>query len=98
LSLRDAWASIFAKRDAYRFTFKGPDGLVHRQGQEVLDDLRKFSGVDKPGIVVSPVTRVTDPYATAYRAGQRDVYARILKLLNLEDHADGRTDDNDTTD
>jgi len=91
--LRDAWSAIFAKRDAYRFTFRGPDGLVHREGQQVLDDLRKFCAVDKPGIVVSPVTRVTDPYATAYRAGARDVYARIVKYLNLEDIDNDRSDD-----
>ncbi len=70
----------------------GPDGLVHREGQQVLDDLRKYCGVDKPGIVVSPITRQTDPYATAYRAGARDVYARIVKLMNIEDSQHDRSD------
>jgi hypothetical protein len=39
------------------------------------------------------VTRTTDPYATAYRAGQRDVYARIVKFLNLEDSDHARSSD-----
>lgn len=92
MSPRDLWQRIFKKRAAYRFTFYGPDGLVHREGEIVLDDLRAFCGVDKPGIVISPVSRVTDPYATAYRAGQRDVYARILKMLNIEDSDNGSSE------
>jgi hypothetical protein len=93
MSPHDVWRRIFEKRAAYRFTFMGPDALVHREGQQVLDDLRKFCGVDRAGIVISPVTRTTDPYATAYRAGQRDVYARIVKFLNLEDSDHARSSD-----
>lgn len=57
------------------------------------DDLRKYCGVDKEGLVVSPVSRMTDPYATAYRAGRRDVFLRIQKYTYWnfdEDSTDGR--------
>lgn len=91
MNLSRAWALINRKRLAYQFTFKGPDQMIHREGRVVLDDLRKFCSVDKPGIVVSPVTRVTDPYATAYRAGARDVYERIVKYLNLEENEHARS-------
>lgn len=75
---------IERKRLAYHHTFMNGDA-PHLHGERVLADLRKFCGVDKGGIVISPINRQTDPYATAYRAGQRDVYARIVKFLNLKE-------------
>jgi hypothetical protein len=49
--------------------------------QRVLADLRRFCGITKGGIVVSPVSRTVDPYATIYRAALRDVYLRIAGFL-----------------
>lgn len=85
---------IDRKRAAYQNTF-----LValkpHPNAQIVLADLKRYSGADREGLIVSPVTRTADPIATAYRAGRRDVYLRICKYLSLdgldiEDHDDGR--------
>lgn len=72
------------KRKAYAITFIGPTGQVMPYAATVLADLKRFCGVDKGGIVISPITRTTDPYATAYRAGQRDVFLRITKFLRLD--------------
>ena len=73
------------KRLAYIRTFCGDDGRPHAEGLRVLADLRRFCGIAKGGIVVSPVSRVTDPYATIYRAALRDVYLRIAGMIDLDE-------------
>jgi len=70
------------RRRAYWDTFLGADQKPHANAQIVLKSLRKFCGVDRAGIVVSPVQRMTDPYATAYQAGMRDVYNHLTKMLD----------------
>jgi hypothetical protein len=72
------------KRKAYAITFMDSHGRVLPFAVTVLADLKRFCGVDKGGIVISPVTRTADPIATAYRAGQRDVFLRITHLLRLD--------------
>lgn len=79
--LEDARARELARRRAYWATFLGTDGKPHPNALLVLKSLRRFCGVDRPGIVVSPVQRMTDPYATAYQAGMRDVYHHLTKML-----------------
>lgn len=73
------------KRAAYRHTFLGPDGKPHPEAAVVLNDLKRACGINRGGIVVSPVTRITDPHATMYRAGMRDVYLRIAKYIGLDE-------------
>lgn len=96
--LKFAVRCLWSPSPAYRLMFTGELGSVHPLGRLVLKDLRGFCGVDKGGIVVSPVQRVTDPYATVYRAATRDVYLRISKMLGVdvtveinEEPADGRS-------
>lgn len=80
------------KRLAYRLTFKDSQGRILPAAQTVLDDLKRVSGINKGGIVISPVSRAVDPYATAYRAGQRDMYLRITGFLNLDEADHDRPD------
>jgi|JI10StandDraft_1071094.scaffolds.fasta_scaffold00943_28 hypothetical protein len=61
------------------------NGKLHPNAETVLADLKRFCGINRGGIVVSPVTRTVDPYATAYRAGMRDVYLRVAKFLDLQE-------------
>lgn len=75
------------KKRAYQSLFLGPEGSVNPMGSIVLADLKRLCGIDRGGIVISPISRTVDPYATAYRAGQRDVYLRIVKMLDLDDTA-----------
>jgi hypothetical protein len=83
LSLIDrAWELFQRRRLAYVRTFCAGNGDIHPEAERVLKDLRRYCHVDKPGIVVSPVSRSVDPYATAYRAGMRDVYQRIANFLD----------------
>lgn len=81
------------KRVAYSKTFMGANGKPHMHAQTVLNDLRRVAGIDKGGIVVSPISRMVDPHATAYRAGQRDMYLRVVKMLGLDGAV--TEDDND---
>lgn len=90
MSVRDL---LLRRRLAYIRTFYGDGSRPHPEAERVLEDLKRFCGINRGGIVVSPVTRSVDPYATHYRAGQRDVYLRIVKFLNLDeteigDHSD----------
>ncbi|HQQ71499.1 MAG TPA: hypothetical protein PLL92_14470 [Alicycliphilus sp.] len=73
------------KRVAYSQTFRDGKGELHPNARIVLKDLRRAAGIDKGGIVISPISRMVDPHATAYRAGQRDLYLRVVKMLGLDE-------------
>jgi hypothetical protein len=82
---QQAMSRIERKRLAYRHTFlDSSNGRLLPMAEEVLQDLRRVSGIDRGGLVISHASQMTDPYATAYRAGQRDLYLRIVKFLELE--------------
>jgi hypothetical protein len=82
------------KRRAYRAIFL-VDGKPGPMAAVVLADLRKFCRIGQGGIVVSPLSRMTDPYATVYQAGLRDAYQRIIMMSGLdpgEEQIDGRAE------
>ncbi len=81
----DTKESLRKKREAYRLTFCGTKDVPHPAGGQVLDDLKKFCGITKPGIVIAPQAGAVDPYASIYRAAQRDVYLRICGFLGIDD-------------
>jgi hypothetical protein len=70
---------------AYQRTFNGDGKTPHLDGQIILEDLRKFAHIDGGGIVVSPTQQMTDPFATCYRAGLRDMYLRVARMLGLDE-------------
>lgn len=76
---------IHRKRLAYIRTFCGDGAEPYPDADIVLKDLKRFCGINKGGIVVSPVNRQVDPFASVYRAGQRDVYLRIAKFLGIDE-------------
>ena len=81
------WDRINSRKLAYLRTFMGADGKVAPEPARVLADLKRYCGINRGGIVTSPVTRMVDPLATAYRAGQRDTYLRIIHHLGLDETA-----------
>jgi hypothetical protein len=81
------------RRLAYQRTFCGDATMPHANGAAVLADLRKLARIDDGGLVVSPVTRMTDSHATAYRAGLRDMYLRIAAHLGVDESQDFSTED-----
>lgn len=76
---------IHRKRLAYLRTFTGSDGKLHPEALVVMKDLKRFCGINRGGLVISPISRMVDPHASAYRAGQRDTYLRIAKFLDLDE-------------
>jgi|GEM_PF-1024955 hypothetical protein len=76
--------ALVSPRPAYQLTFKGAHKVPHPAAQIVLADLKRFSRFTRGGLVISPVTRTADPYATAYREGMRDMYIRILMMTGLD--------------
>jgi len=92
--MKNLAAILHRKQLAYKQTFFNGNGDLHNNAHIVLKDLRRVSGIDKGGIVISPVTRTVDPLATSYRAGQRDLYLRIVKYLGLDGSAiEGESDE-----
>ncbi|MES1993148.1 MAG: hypothetical protein V4457_05980 [Pseudomonadota bacterium] len=81
------------KRLAYVHVFLGPNGRPNPEAAIVLADLKRLAGINRGGIVISPITRTVDPYATAYRAGLRDAYLRIMKFTSLEEAEEIHHDD-----
>jgi hypothetical protein len=88
---------LHRRRLAYIRTFCGDSGKPLPEAERVLADLKRFCGINRGGIVVSPVTRNVDPYASIYRAGMRDVYLRIAKFLELTEETE-LTEDHDRPD
>jgi len=76
---------IHRKRLAYQRVFLGPDGRPNPEAIVVLADLKRVAGINRGGIVVSPISRMVDSHASVYRAGQRDMFLRIMKFLDLEE-------------
>lgn len=82
--MSDARAKFSRRKLAYVRTFCGDQGNLHVNGELVLEDLKKFCGMTKPGAVIAPKTGAVDPYASIYRAAQRDVYLHISGLLGID--------------
>lgn len=89
---------IQRKRWAYIRVFLGPDGKPNPEAAIVLADLRRLARIDSGGIVVSPVSRTVDPYASLYRAGLRDMYLRIAKFTGLDEATQPEESTHDGTD
>jgi hypothetical protein len=75
---------LHSKHLAYVRTFCGDNGRLHLSGERVLADLKRFCGINRAGIVVSPITRTVDSHATAYQAGLRDAFLHITKVLDVD--------------
>lgn len=90
--LPTAWQQkLHRKRLAYVRTFCDDQGHVHPEAVRVLADLRRLCRMDDGGLVISPVARTVDAHATMYRAGLRDVYLRITRMLNYDEVPDERS-------
>lgn len=71
------WRSILQAR-AYRALFK-PDGGIPREAEQVLADLRGFCFAARPTIFDPDVA------VMARREGRREVFVRIVNMLNLDE-------------
>ena len=77
--------SLARKKVAYQRCFNGANNKApHLDGQMVLADLRKVARIDSGGLVKGDDGH-TDPYASLYRAGLRDMYLRIALMLGLDE-------------
>jgi hypothetical protein len=72
-------------RLAYVRTFYGAGDELHPDARLVLADLRRFCRINRGGLVVSPVQKTVDPYATIYQAGLRDAYLRIIEFMDFDE-------------
>lgn len=76
---RIRWARVTRKMQAYR-------SLQQAKGFEtVMADLAAFCHYRKPTTRISPVTASVDPIAMAQTEGRREVYLRIIEMMDLED-------------
>lgn len=80
-SYKDLFLSLVPARRLYRSLFRGDNGGMHTVGEHVLADLRDFCGASRPTIFD------TDPLIMARREGRREVFVRIVNMLNLDENA-----------
>lgn len=83
-NLAEVARRLFARREAYRALFVGPDGRLSPYGERVLKDLAKFCRADRSTATVSPVSRTIDPHAMAIAEGRREVFLRIVNTINMD--------------
>lgn len=84
LAARSSLGSRRRLQPVYAKLFLGLDDQPHPNAAIVLADLRRFCGVDRERLVVSPVSRQTDAYASFYLAGKQAVYTMIERMLSEE--------------
>lgn len=84
--------ALFSPRPAYELLFRmSGRRMLNPAAHIVLEDLRHLCKFHTGGLVVSPVTRVTDPLATAYRDGMRDMYIRIATFAGVDTAGPGES-------
>lgn len=81
----EAKQRLHRRRLAYLRTFCDEKGNPHDEAKRVLADLKRFCGIDRGGLVVSPVSKTVDSHATVYRAALRDVYLRIRTMIQVDE-------------
>lgn len=74
---RFRWRSVLLARDAKDLFLA--DGQLRRSGEHLLADLRKFCFADRATIFS------TEPLEMARREGRREVFVRLINLLNLDE-------------
>ena len=76
---------IFRLRGAYRIIFKDDAGQMKEASNIVLADLSGFCRAYSGTTVVSPITRMVDPYASGRLEGRREVWCRMAQNLHMSD-------------
>lgn len=71
--------------NAYRRLFLNDDGKLKPDAEVVMKELMKFCRWWTSTTTVSPSTRTVDPYASFQAEGRREVMARILERLYIDD-------------
>jgi hypothetical protein len=65
--------------------WRGPKGgEMTPPGDIVLRDLARYCYASRPTLKVSQVTQQSDAIAMAFAEGRRDVFNRIVAMLNLD--------------
>ena len=75
---------ILHRSRSYKRVFLSDNGDVGFDSQTVLSDLRRFCFHDRPTTQISRMTGTVDPIASAQAEGRREVFLRIMKMVNLE--------------
>lgn len=68
----------------WAFWRKPRAGELNPAGDIVLRDLARYCYAAKPTLKVSQVTQQSDALAMAFAEGRRDVFNRIVAMLNLD--------------
>lgn len=78
------WSTI-RKRDLIRQGMLDNKDGFQPWAHALMMDLGKFCYMNKPGSKVSKITGRIDPIASGIAEGRREVFLRILHLLNFTD-------------
>lgn len=84
MKIADNILNLLNKANAYKRIFL-KDKQLTQDGRYVMEDLAKFCRANVSTTIVSPVSRVVDPIASAQAEGRREVYLRLKWHLNIDD-------------
>jgi len=73
------WRFVVLSREVKSLFYE--NDRMRRCGEHVLADLRRFCFADREGIFS------TEPLEMARREGRREVFGRLIRLLNLDELA-----------
>lgn len=76
---------ILERRNAYRRCFLDDEGKLTKDGETVMADLSRFCRWFRHQTVISPVSNETDVPASFQAIGRREVYARLIANLHIDD-------------
>jgi hypothetical protein len=83
--LRAALDRILRRKLAYRRLFYDAGNNLHRDGEIVLADLRRFCRATASTAIISPVSKNVDPIAMALAEGRREVWNRLMAHLHVDE-------------
>lgn len=84
---RDARDLYFRRQTAIRQILLGPDGKLTRNGRIALSAFKLFCFAHRSQQLTSlDAQGRVDPVAIAQRAARREVWDKLMNLLNLDDY------------
>lgn len=71
---------------AYQRVFLTDDGALNADAVVIFGDLKRFCHVDRSTVKVTAANTI-DPLAMAMAEGRREVFMRMVQIMNLDESA-----------
>lgn len=84
MSLKSLYRRTINRRGVYRRLFMKDDKLTP-DAEAFFADLSRFCRFKTSTLIVSPIARQTDAFATLQAEGRREVFLRMISHLKVDD-------------